>query len=148
MAWVDEKQVRADDHGMDGPLGPRRRYSRSRRDQAIARVAPEGRAIYGLCLRRCFVHLAYPKRWISIPVIAAVLAVGLEALQRMAPTRDASPVDTIVKIAGATSGVVAIHSSGGGFVGDDSRDRRRIVGDGRWALEDDPRTGVGGPLLI
>ena len=52
---------------------------------------------------------AYPQRWIVILVLASALAVGLEALQLVAPTRDASAVDAIVKLLGAISGVVAVH---------------------------------------
>ena len=52
---------------------------------------------------------AYPQRWIAILVLAFALAVGLEALQLIVPTRDASPVDAIVKIAGAVSGGVVVH---------------------------------------
>lgn len=49
---------------------------------------------------------AYPRRWIAILVLLSVLAIGLEALQLIVPTRDASPIDAIVKIAGAASGVI------------------------------------------
>lgn len=52
---------------------------------------------------------AHPKRWIAILVLAGVLAVSLEALQLIVPTRDASPIDAIVKVAGAVTGVVAIR---------------------------------------
>ena len=52
---------------------------------------------------------AYPRRWIAILVLAVALAIGLEALQLVAPTRDASSIDAIVKVAGAASGVLAVR---------------------------------------
>lgn len=51
---------------------------------------------------------AYPQRWIAILVLASVLALGLEALQLVVPTRDASPIDAIVKVAGAAAGVLGV----------------------------------------
>lgn len=52
---------------------------------------------------------AYPKRWIAILVLASALAIGLEALQLVVPTRDASPIDAIVKVAGAVAGVIGVR---------------------------------------
>lgn len=52
---------------------------------------------------------AYPRRWIAIIVLATALAVGLEVLQIVIPTRDASPIDAVVKIFGAICGAVVTH---------------------------------------
>jgi hypothetical protein len=47
---------------------------------------------------------AYPRRWIAIMAILSAAAVGLELLQFVAPGRDPSPVDAVVKIIGAVVG--------------------------------------------
>ena len=52
---------------------------------------------------------AYPRRWIAIMAILSAAAVGLELLQFVAPGRDPSPVDAVVKIIGAVAGSFGVR---------------------------------------
>jgi hypothetical protein len=50
---------------------------------------------------------SYPRRLFLVAITIAAIAVGLEVLQTLAPTRDGRPLDAAVKLAGGLAGAAA-----------------------------------------